>query len=44
MHWRAKPLFPTRVPGEKLQAAVQEFWQELNPSSYTTVKTERNVQ
>ncbi len=43
MHWRAKPLFPTRVPGEKLQAAVQGFWQELNPSSYTAAKTERNV-
>ncbi len=43
MHWRGRPLFPTRVPGELLQAAVHEFWEELNPTSYVAAKTERNV-
>lgn len=43
MHWRAKPLFPTLVPGEKLEAAVHEFWLELNPKQYVDHHLERNV-
>ena len=34
MHVRGRPLFHTKVPGEDLQAAVKDFWQELNESSY----------
>ena len=34
MNVRNKPLFHTKVPGEDLQAAVYDFWQELNESSY----------
>jgi anaerobic magnesium-protoporphyrin IX monomethyl ester cyclase len=43
MHWRAKPLFPTAVPGERLQAAIREFWLELNPRGYVAHHLERNV-
>ena len=35
MHVRGKPMFYTEVPGEKLTAAVKDFWLELNPSEYT---------
>ena len=34
MHVRGLPLFHTIVPGEKLQAAVKEFWAELNGDDY----------
>ena len=34
MHPLLPPLFPTRVPGEKLVAACREFWQELNDAEY----------
>lgn len=44
MHWRARPLFPTLVPGERLEAAVQEFWRELNRKEYVDRKVEGNVQ
>ena len=43
MHWRAKPLFTTLAPGEKLEAAVHEFWLELNPKQYVSHHLERNV-
>jgi anaerobic magnesium-protoporphyrin IX monomethyl ester cyclase len=43
MHWRAKPLFPTEVPGEKLEAAIREFWLELNDAKYTATKLAQNV-
>ena len=43
MHWRARPLFPTAVPGERLEAAVREFWLELNDSHYTRLKVGQNV-
>lgn len=43
MHWRARPLFPTRVPPDRLQAAIHEFWLELNSPEYTAHKIERNV-
>lgn len=43
MHWRAKPLFPTIVSGEKLVDAVQEFWLELNRSTYKQEKLSQNV-
>ena len=35
MHVRGKPMFYTQVPGEDLQAAVKNFWLELNPTEYT---------
>jgi radical SAM superfamily enzyme YgiQ (UPF0313 family) len=44
MHWRAKPLFQTLVPSEQLEAAVQEFWEELNPSDYVSQKREQTLQ
>ena len=34
MHPLLPPLFPTRVPGEKIVAACREFWQELNDTQY----------
>ncbi len=43
MHWRARPLFPTLVDGGRLEAAVHEFWEELNPSAYRTEKIGANV-
>ena len=43
MHPRGRPLFDTLVPGEKLEAAVHEFWLELNDSSYTSAKMANNV-
>ena len=44
MHWRARPLFPTLIDGGRLKAAVQEFWEELNPSAYRAEKIGANVQ
>jgi radical SAM superfamily enzyme YgiQ (UPF0313 family) len=43
MHWRARPLFPTLVPGERLEASVREFWMELNDTGYTQLKVGQNV-
>lgn len=43
MHWRARPLFPTRVPPDRLRGAIHEFWLELNSADYTAHKMERNV-
>jgi hypothetical protein len=43
MHWRARPLFPTAVPGERLEAAIREFWLELNDERYTARKLAQNV-
>jgi radical SAM superfamily enzyme YgiQ (UPF0313 family) len=43
MHWRARPLFPTAVPGERLEEAVRQFWLELNDPSYTQLKVGQNV-
>ena len=34
MHPLLPPLFPTRVPGDKLVSACREFWQELNDKNY----------
>jgi len=43
MHWRARPLFPTRVPGEKLVESVRKFWEEINQEQYKTRKQSGNV-
>ena len=43
LHVRGKPLFSTKVPGEDLQAAVKDFWQELNSSEYVSTTTSLNV-
>lgn len=43
MHWRARPLFPTAVPGERLAAAIHDFWLELNDAGYTARKLAQNV-
>jgi radical SAM superfamily enzyme YgiQ (UPF0313 family) len=44
MHFRGRPLFNTRVPGEKLHAAVKEFWLELNPKAYTNASQSMRVE
>ena len=36
MHPLLKPLFPTRVSGEKLVAACRDFWEELNKADYVS--------
>ena len=36
MHPLLKPLFPTRVSGEKLVAACRNFWEELNKADYVS--------
>lgn len=43
MHWRMRPLFPTVVSGRRLEASVQEFWEELNPKEYVQHKLEQNI-
>ena len=43
MHWRGRPLFPTRVAPERLQAAVHDFWLELNDSDFRDQKSAGNV-
>ena len=34
MHPLGRPLFHTKVPADKLAAAVHDFWQEINTSEY----------
>jgi radical SAM superfamily enzyme YgiQ (UPF0313 family) len=43
MRVHGKPLFPTVVPAERLQAAVKEFWEELNSANYTKASTLMNM-
>ena len=43
MHWRAKPLFPTVVDGDRLHATVEEFWHELNSNEYVQHHIGRNT-
>ena len=43
MNVRNKPLFQTEVPGEDLQAAVHDFWEELNESRYVEKSREHAV-
>jgi len=43
MHIRGRPLFKTKVKGEDLQAAVKDFWLELNPKKYTNAMTSINI-
>ena len=43
MHQRGRPLFETAALGERLEAAVHDFWLELNPSHYTVAKMAQNV-
>ncbi len=43
MHWRAKPLFKTLVDGALLEAAVKEWWEELNDETYVDAKVGGNV-
>ena len=43
MQPRGLPLFETEVPGERLQLAVREFWQELNSSGYTASKMQHSI-
>ena len=43
MQPRGRPLFHTEVPGERLQAAVREFWLELNSDNYTASKMEHSI-
>ncbi len=41
MHPLLPPLFPTKVPGEKLVDACREFWQEINDKKYIKKTEER---
>ena len=34
MHVRGKPLFKTEIPPERLQAAVSDFWYDINSNEY----------
>jgi anaerobic magnesium-protoporphyrin IX monomethyl ester cyclase len=43
MHWRAKPLFQTAVSRDRLEAAIKDFWLELNSKGYVSHHLERNV-
>ena len=43
MHIRGRPLFPTKIPAADLQAAVKDFWQELNSSEYVSAISSMNV-
>ena len=43
MHWRAKPLFKTLVDGARLEAAVREWWEELNEGMYVDAKVGGNA-
>lgn len=43
MNVRNKPLFQTKVPGEDLRAAVHDFWEELNESSYVEKSNQHAV-
>jgi radical SAM superfamily enzyme YgiQ (UPF0313 family) len=44
MDCRGVPLFKTKVPGEKLKAAVKDFWLELNKASHTKQSMEANLE
>ena len=44
MDTRAIPVFKTKVPGEKLTAAVKDFWLELNDTRYTKESMESNLE
>jgi radical SAM superfamily enzyme YgiQ (UPF0313 family) len=43
MHWRVPPVFPTLVPGDRLAAAVREFWLELNDAKFLAMKEAQRV-
>src|SRR3990167_984809 len=43
MHWRAQPVWNTAVEGERLEAAVKEWWEELNEGEYVDVKVGGNA-
>jgi hypothetical protein len=38
MHTRGRPVFPTKVEPERLEAAVHEFWLEVNRPSFVAGK------
>ena len=40
---RGKPLFKTKVPADYLQAAIKDFWLELNSSKFTDTSTSINA-
>ena len=43
MQPRGRPLFKTKIPGDRLQMAVREFWQELNAPEYTASKMQHSI-
>jgi radical SAM superfamily enzyme YgiQ (UPF0313 family) len=43
MHTRGAPVFPTRVPPERLEAAVREFWLEVNDAAYVAGKSPKTL-
>jgi len=44
MHVRGKPLFKTKIPAEKLKAAVKDFWLEINSKEYTSKTQSINLE
>lgn len=43
MHTRGRPVFPTKAPADRLEAAVHEFWLEVNAPSYTAGKAPKTL-
>lgn len=43
MHTRGRPVFPTQVPAARLEAAVHEFWLEVNGASFTQPKMTKTL-
>jgi hypothetical protein len=43
MHVRARPVFATKAPADRLEAAVHDFWLEVNASSWVTKKAPKTL-
>ena len=43
MHIRGRPLFPTKIPAADLEAAVKDFWLEVNSSEYVDTRSSMNI-
>ena len=43
MHIRGRPLFPTKIPAADLEAAVKDFWEEVNSSEYVDTRSSMNI-
>ena len=43
MHIRGRPLFPTKIPAADLEAAVKDFWLEVNSTDYVSTRSSMNI-